>query len=165
MEKVKDKQSDKGGRPTKYLEKYNPQVTKLCLLGATDVAIADFFDVAVSTIYEWRTKYPEFTEATKKGKAGADMDVVASLYKKAIGSRHTETKKEYDDGSSEPIAVTVTTKVVPPDTTAIIFWLKNRNPNSWRDKKEIEIDDKTPRTPEERKVRIAELRKKADVPD
>jgi hypothetical protein len=109
------------GRPTKYLSEYDIQVQKLCRLGATDKEIADFFDVAESTIYLWKLKEPSFSEALKKGKIESDMNVANSLYNRAKG---------YDvDG-----------KHIPADTTAIIYWLKNRRPNEWRDRQDVNHD-------------------------
>jgi hypothetical protein len=108
---------NKPGQPTLYKEEYNEQVVKLCLLGSTDEEIADFFNVCVATIYNWKLIHPEFLEAIKKGKQKADSDVAKSLYQKALEG----------------------------DSTAMIFWLKNRKPDKWRDKQEIkqEVDLRT----------------------
>ncbi|TRB81349.1 helix-turn-helix domain-containing protein, partial [Mannheimia haemolytica] len=73
------------GQPTKYKPEYVTQVEKLCLLGATDKDIADFFEVAESTINNWKIEYPEFLESIKKGKLLADANVANSLYKRALG--------------------------------------------------------------------------------
>jgi hypothetical protein len=126
---------NKEGRPTKYESSFNKQVIKLCKLGATDKEIADFFDVCEKTINNWKIEYPEFLQSIKKGKIEADMKVANSLFKRAIGYRHKEDKIFNNNG--EPLIVP-TMKHYPPDPTAIIFWLKNRQPEVWRDKKEIE---------------------------
>jgi len=65
---VDDVEKNKVGRPTDYKVEYNEQVYKLCLLGATDVELANFFNVNEDTIYEWKKKYTEFSESIKKGK-------------------------------------------------------------------------------------------------
>lgn len=131
------------GRPTKYKEEYNEQAYKLCLLGHTDEELASFFEIATSTLYEWKLAYPDFTEAIKKGKEFADVDVVQSLYNRAIGMT---IKKQVVKGEG---AIVEIEDEIPPDTTAMIFWLKNRQPKKWRDKQvtehegEITIETKT----------------------
>lgn len=137
------------GRPPKYTEDMNIQVMKLCILGATDKEIADFFNVAESTVNEWKLKYPEFSESIKKGKMEADMNVGASLYQKAIGFK-SKTQKAFKlrttkngEGSVEEVKVVTVEESYPPDVTAAIFWLKNRRPKEWRDKTEIELPGTT----------------------
>ena len=119
------------GRPTKYKEAYNEQARKLCLLGYTDKDLGDFFEVNESTINEWKLSKVGFSESIKKGKQEADYDVVASLYNRAKGMIVTE-EKDTDGG-----AIT-TRKELPPDTTAAIFWLKNRQGARWRDRQEVQ---------------------------
>lgn len=124
------------GRPTDYRPEYDEQAYKLALLGMTDKMMADFFEVAESTIYLWKQKQPSFSEALKKGKAIADAEIAQSLYKRAFGyevTENKETESEKDGAKSEQI-----TKHIPGDTTAMIFWLKNRQPKLWRDKQEEE---------------------------
>jgi len=99
-----------GGRPTKYKPEFNKQVYKLCLLGATDSEIAVFFCISESTLNNWKIDYPEFLESLRAGKDSADCAVAESLYQTAISG----------------------------NTTAQIFWLKNRRRNEWRDKQEID---------------------------
>jgi hypothetical protein len=122
-------------RPSKYNPKMNEQVYKLCLLGATDKQIADFFDVSEQTINAWKKTEPEFLESLKEGKDDADAVIAQSLFHRAKGYSHPEDKIFNDSGS--PLVVP-TTKHYPPDTTACIFWLKNRQPTLWRDKQEID---------------------------
>lgn len=124
------------GRPTKYQESYNRQAEKLCLLGSTDKDMADFFEVDESTINRWKIEYPEFCESIKRGKISADANVASRLYKRAIGYEHDEDKIFNNNGS--PLIVP-TIKHVQPDTTAAIFWLKNRQPARWRDKQEVDV--------------------------
>ena len=123
------------GRPTKYNSKFVVQAIKLCKKGFTDEELADFFGVATSTLYLWKTKYPEFSEALKDSKAFCDADVEASLYNRALGYDYDEVKKEVSQvGEKKTQRITTTNKKVIADTTAQIFWLKNRQPDRWRDR-------------------------------
>jgi RNA polymerase-interacting CarD/CdnL/TRCF family regulator len=80
------------GRPTKYNEKYPNQAYKLCLLGATDEELANFFEVCEDTINEWKNVHDEFSVSIKKGKINADANVANSLYKRALGYKHDAVK-------------------------------------------------------------------------
>ena len=73
------------GRPTKYKPEYAEQAYKLCLLGAIDADMADFFNVEVSTLNNWKSEFPEFLESIKKGKMLADANVASRLYQRAMG--------------------------------------------------------------------------------
>ena len=126
------------GRPTKYNEAYNAQAEKLCKLGATDKELADFFEVAESTINEWKLAHPEFSESIKKGKTLADAEVADRLYQRAMGYSHEAVKifpngEKDEDGNKQPLIVPYT-EHYPPDSVAAIFWLKNRKPERWREK-------------------------------
>lgn len=125
----------KTGRPSSYKPEFAAQATKLCLLGATDVDIADFFQVAVSTIYKWKHDHPEFSEALKTGKDAVDERVERSLYHKAVGYSFDAVKIMVVKGEVESVGYR---EHVPPDTTAAIFWLKNRRSGQWRDVHKIE---------------------------
>lgn len=126
-----------GGRPTKYDEAYAEQVYKLCLLGATDKEIADFFDVAESTINKWKLEYDEFSESIRRGKVQADAQVADSLYQRACGYSHPEDKIFNNNGREPTIVPTI--KHYPPDTQAALIWLKNRQKDKWRDKTEQDV--------------------------
>ncbi len=112
----------------------------MCLLGATDKQLADFFEVNVDSVYEWKKVYPSFSEALKKGKEQADAIIAQSLYKRARGFKHKEVKIFQYEG--KPVVVPFTAYYAP-DTTAAIFWLKNRKPSEWRDKHEHDLTIKT----------------------
>jgi hypothetical protein len=128
----------KGGRPTDYREEYNEKVYKLCLLGATDKEIGDFFDVTEQTVNNWKKDYPLFFESIKSGKAEADANVASRLYSRAMGFIAPDTKIATHEGQiTDTIEVE---KHYPPDPTAAIFWLKNRQPDKWRDKQEIDTN-------------------------
>lgn len=135
-----EQEKNLGGRPTPYKESYNEQVFKLCLLGAKDKEIADFFDICEATLNNWKIQYPKFLESIKDGKDKADSEVAKSLYKRAIGYTTKEVTKE---GFDDIMKVTKeVTKEVPPDTGAAMAWLKNRQPEKWRDKQEIDHTNK-----------------------
>ena len=123
------------GRPTLYKPEYAEQAYKLCQLGATDIELAKFFNVSLDTIHEWSNVNEEFSESRKVGKKACDDRVERSLYQKALGfTREAEKVVIIDD---VPVKVKYE-EYVPPSDTAMIFWLKNRRKDQWRDRHEIE---------------------------
>lgn len=127
----------KTGRPSKYKPEYCELATNYCLLGSTDEELAAFFDVALSTLNKWKKEYPNFSESIKEGKAVADAKVAQSLYNRALGYSHLDTKFATHEGK-----ITDTkeyTKHYAPDPTSAIFWLKNRQKEKWRDKNEVDV--------------------------
>lgn len=126
-------ETDKGGRPTKYRPEYNAQASKLCALGATDADLADFFGVSVRTIDNWKVEHDGFLQSIKTAKEIADERVERSLYQRAVGYQTDAVKIFMPAGSSEPVYAPYRENV-PPDTTAAIFWLKNRKKEDWSDK-------------------------------
>lgn len=103
----------------------------------TDEQIAQKCGIATGTLYGWKKQYHEIDEALKRGKEPVDIEVENALFKKATGYSYEEVKVEYEYESNEPTKRTVTKKFVSPDVAAMIFWLKNRKPEKWRDKQEI----------------------------
>lgn len=136
------------GRPTKYQPQYDEQAYKLCLLGATDIDLANFFNVAESTIHKWKLDYPSFSESITRGKAVADMEVAQSLYtgtkdRVVEESQAFKVKRVYytDEGKrieEEKIEIVPVERVIPGEFRNQQFWLKNRKPAMWRDKTEID---------------------------
>lgn len=124
-----------GGRPSKYKEEFAELAYKYCLLGAKDAELATFFEVDEATINRWKIKHTEFCESLKRGKEEADATIADSLFHRARGYSHTETKVFQHQGSLITYDVI---KHYPPDPTSMIFWLKNRQPKRWRDKQDIE---------------------------
>ncbi len=124
------------GQPTKYKPEFCEQAAKLCKLGATDRELADFFGVRESTLNNWKVAHPEFMEALKRGKDESDNRVEQSLYRRALGYSHDAVKilmtKDGDVYREEYV------EHYPPDTVACIFWLKNRRPDAWRDKFDVD---------------------------
>lgn len=124
------------GRPTKYKPEYVAQAAKLCQLGATDAQLADFFEVSLSTISLWKVEHTEFSDAIKIPKDQANERVAQSLYRRAMGYEHDEVDIKVVD---KEIVITPIRKYYPPDSTAMIFWLKNRQPDQWRETKAVEL--------------------------
>lgn len=137
------------GRPTKFKEEYIEQAYKLCLLGHTDEELASFFEIALSTLYEWKLTHADFSDAIKKGKEIADMDVAEKLLEKAKGAvtmKQQAIKLKsviYENGKrvgeEERVEVVDLMNQDAPDSTALIFWLKNRKTTAWRDKRDTEL--------------------------
>ncbi len=107
----------------------------MCELGATDDEVAKALGVCVRTLYRWQSQHPEFCQALKAGKEVADNRIERALYHKAAGYTYDSEKIFQNNG--EVVRVKIT-EHVPPDTTAMIFWLKNRRPDLWRDKREVD---------------------------
>lgn len=113
--------------------------------GLTDEQIANNLGINVATLYRYKKQHSEFCESLKKGKEVVDYEVENALLKRALGYNYTE--KTYETSYNETLGEYVktltkeVTKQVSPDTTALIFWLKNRKPEKWRDK--IDLEDKT----------------------
>ncbi|MCE5169421.1 transposase [Paenibacillus profundus] len=138
-----------GGRRNKYQTHVEP---KLLLIeawardGLTIEQIAAKLGVANSTFFDYKNKHSELSEALKRGQEVVDVMVENALFKRAIGYKYDEVTKEadkqIDEETGELITVMVetkrVTKEVQPDVTAQIFWLKNRRPDKWRDKQDIQ---------------------------
>lgn len=117
--------------------------------GLTDKQIAHNIGVTEQTLNVWKKQFPSFFESLKRGKEIIDRQVENALLKRALGYSYIETTKEslpvYDPttGNIVNYKMQVTkevTKEVQPDTTAQIFWLKNRKPAEWRDKQNVQIE-------------------------
>ena len=116
--------------------------------GLTNEQIASNMGIVLSTFYRWQKDYKEFSNAIKKGKEVVDIEVENALLKRAMGYQYVETTKErvpvYESDTGNKIigytmAVTKeVTKDMPGDVGAQFIWLKNRLPNIWRDKHEIQ---------------------------
>ena len=124
------------GRPSSFKLEYAEQARKLCLLGATDGELADFFGVVESTINLWKLEHPEFSESLRAGKEIADADVAEKLLNRAMGYSHAEDDIRVVNGQ---IVITPTIKHYPPDTPAAIHWLNNRQKSKWRSKVDSEV--------------------------
>ncbi len=134
----------RGGRKGKY----HDWITEEGLLkiegwardGLTDEQIAYNIGITRTTLYDWKNKYPDISNALKRGKEVIDRQVENALLKRALGYEYEEVKQiiEKDENGKDRKRIEKTIKHVAPDTTAQIFWLKNRKPHEWRDKRDIE---------------------------
>ena len=118
-----------GQRPMFSVEVLD-QVTELSMLGATNAQLALFFGRSAMTIDGWLRKYPEFIEARKRGGIIADMKASGSLFKRGNGFYYEEEEMKYVNKKWVTFMVK---KYCIPDTTALIFWLKNRQRELWTD--------------------------------
>lgn len=134
---AEQEKKNKGGAKGKY--EYWLTEDGLTLLtgwardGLTDEQIANNMGIGTSTLYEYKNRFQELSEALKKGKEVVDIEVENALLKRAMG--YTYKEQVIKDGY-----VVEVEKVMHPDTTAQIFWLKNRKPAVWRDKQNVELE-------------------------
>jgi hypothetical protein len=124
------------GRPSEYQPLYAKLAKVWCKRGLVDIEIAANLDITTTTLNRWKAKYPEFCASLKAGKTVPDDRVERSLYHKAVGYTFESEKIFQHDGE---IIRAKTIEHVPPDTTACIFWLKNRRPDQWRDKTQTDL--------------------------
>lgn len=138
-----------GDRKNKYHSHVEP---KLLLVeawardGTIDEDIAKKLGVSYSTFRKYRDEYEALSAALKRGKEVADVEVENALFRRAIGYRYDEVTREadkvIDPETGELVTIMVetkrVTKEVQPDVAAQIFWLKNRRPDKWRDKQDIQ---------------------------
>ena len=124
-------------RPTSFTNKIQSQIKSLALLGLTDSQIAKGIGIDTKTINNFKADFPEFFQSLKSWKDLADKNVEVALYKRACGYSCKETKFATAAGIITDEKEYI--KHYPPDTTAGIFWLKNRQPDVWRDDSNIII--------------------------
>lgn len=133
------------GRPATFDPAICEQVVKLCKLGLTDKELSDVFSVSERTWNYWKGNYPELLHAIRAGKEVADAIIAERLFERAKGFEHDAIElKVVSDGmgmgsSVEKVAVR---KIYPPDTIAAMFWLKNRQPDRWRERAEVDHTSK-----------------------
>ncbi len=110
--------------------------------GLTQEQLAKNMGISTSTLREWTKHHPNINSIMRgNARELADIEVENALRKRALGYTHVEITKERQlnkaTGMYEFVTVREVTKTVPPDTTAAIFWLKNRKPSEWRDKRDV----------------------------
>lgn len=120
----------------------------------TDAQIAKNIGITPFTLCDWKNKFPQLSQALKEGKAPVDLEVENALLKRALGYQYEEIVTEIEqvptmqvDANGNMIMKEVkhvrkVLKTALPDTTAQIYWLKNRRPDKWREKP-TEAEDKT----------------------
>lgn len=132
----KPRASERGpGRPPKFRPEFMDITRRHFEHGATDVEVADILGISRSTFYAWQHEHPEFLEAVKLGKIPADDRVERSLYSRAVGYEYDSVKIMQDKG--RPVIVPFR-EHVPPDPGSAFNWLKNRRPDQWRDKLDVD---------------------------
>lgn len=132
-------------RPSKYDPETTPTLARQKMReGYTREMLAEYFGVTAKTIYEWQDKFSEFSEALKSEAPYVDAQVEDSLFRRAVGGIvcNTVVEEFFDKKTGDLTKRKTTTIETPPDTTAMIFWLKNRQPGRWRDVKAMELTGK-----------------------
>ena len=107
--------------------------------GLTEEQIAANIGIHRDTLNEWKKKYSDISDTLKRGKEVVDRMVENALLKRALGYDYEEVKTTISEKDGKKVEKTI--KHVQPDTTAQIFWLKNRKPEEWRDKIQIQDND------------------------
>jgi hypothetical protein len=130
------------GRPSTFNKKIADIIVRLAGEGKTEDEIAKLIGVGKQTLYNWRAAQPDFRDAVKNAKAVADQLVMASLFSRACGYSQPSTKFFLHNGQ---VIREEYIENFPPDVTACIFWLKNRQPRKWRDT--FKIDSETAQKP------------------
>lgn len=106
--------------------------------GLIDKQIAEYIGISVQTLNVWKKQYPSFSESLKRGKDVVDAQVENALLKRALGYEYEEVSEKYENGILTEKKVVK--KHVVPDTTAQIYWMKNRKPSIWRDKPYVDAE-------------------------
>jgi DNA-binding XRE family transcriptional regulator len=127
-----------GGRPSKFLPEYAEWAEKFAKLGAKDADLAEALGVSERTINQWKIDHVEFSASLKRGKQYADAVIADSLFQRAKGYSHKAVKIMVVD---KVVVHEEYTEHYPPDPTSMIFWLKNRRPELWRDKPDPDSSD------------------------
>lgn len=128
-------------KPTLFNDKMKERILKLTKEGKTLAEVAFYIGVSERVLYNWAGKYGDFKTALQESRAIADELVEASLFQRAVGYTHKETKAFFDSQSLQIITKKIS-KHHPPDTGAAKFWLTNRDPEKWKEKTEVEHSGK-----------------------
>lgn len=123
-------------RPSKYETHVAPRLEEIkdwVRNGATDEEVAKKLGISRDSLIEYKKKFSEFSDTLKETKEMVDSQVENSLLKRALGYSYEEVTKERDN-SGMLVTTKIVTKQVVPDTTAQIFWLKNRRRDKWKEK-------------------------------
>lgn len=128
----------KRGRKSTFNGKVQSTILRLIEDGKTEEQIAEIVGVSKSTINNWKGKHPEFLYALRESRQVADELVEAALFNRAVGYSHPEEKVFLSKDFG--IVTHDTVKHYPPDTTAAMFWLRNRQPKEWREKTEPDVN-------------------------
>jgi hypothetical protein len=163
------KNPQKAGRKTLYKQEYDEQAYKYSLLSLTELQMSDLFGVTEKTFNNWKKNHPTFLQSIVKGKEPADAEVAHSLNERAKGYEYQEAVPikvkhvEYENGKrkreTEKVEIVMVTRIVPPDTRAIQYWMNNRRrkrqaptegqepDNTWAERHEIDHTTKGDKMP------------------
>lgn len=141
---MSDKKAGRRGKYEEWLDKDNLlKVQGWARDGLSNDQIAHNIGITAKTLCEWQNRFSEFRNAIKKGKEVVDREVENAMLKRALGYEYDEVTQEpvtdKDTGITEMRVTKVVTKQIVPDVTAQIFWLKNRKPEEFRDKRDVEL--------------------------
>ena len=126
----------------KYIKGKEEILIADCRNGADQAGLAKRLGIGFTTFKRVLRLHPELREMLKEGNEEADLKVESALYRRAIGYEFEETASEVridPSGGANTTYVKKTKKSIPPETVAQIFWLKNRNPEKWRDRQEHNV--------------------------
>ena len=137
----------KGGRKGKYHDWITDDGLKKLEAwardGLTDEQVAKNIGINRTTLYDWKNRFPDIDNALKRGKEVVDIEVENKLLQKAMGLEYEETDTWVEEVYGvQKKRIKKIKKMALPDTTAQIFWLKNRKPAEWRDKQHIEQNNR-----------------------
>jgi hypothetical protein len=127
-----------GGRPTTYKPENAEIARNACMLGATNEALAERFEVCRRTVDNWIATIPEFSGAVRQGRQVADEVVIGALFARATGMEQKMTKVFCYRG--QPVTANYTVQL-PPHVPACFFWLRNRRPWQWRENRPLVAED------------------------
>ena len=147
LERLDDKifdQIDNNSLSSKFRNDFMRQVYYLCKLGAQRDDMAEFFRVSPDTITKWAHSNLDFQESMAQGKWAFGMRVSETLGQRALGYNYSETEysQHVDRQGFVHDLKKVTHKHMPPDVASMIFYLKNRHPDQWKDVNKFEVDAK-----------------------
>lgn len=134
---MSDEQPKKRGRKSTFNALIRDTILRLIEEGKTEQEIADIIGISKTTLTNWKGKHPEFLYAVREARQVADGLVEAALFSRAIGYSHPEQKAFQYEGV---ILTHDMQKHYPPDTTAAMFWLRNRQPKRWKEKTEGDVN-------------------------
>lgn len=153
-QKPEKKRKSNAGAKSKYNEDFPTLAEGFARRGLSDAQIADNLGISKDAYYNYQKRYPEFYDAIKRGKSPVDMHVENALLKNALGFEYEEVHTEITkNGDKQNIKKKIITKKQPPNLGAQIFWLINRLPELWKQRKDEEQKDNM----EEIKATLAEF--------
>src|SRR5262245_50257163 len=155
MERVERKvKHNRIGAPTKYNAELMPRVAKfMCERGATMAELADAFQVSSATLYKWLNQYPELHDAVQVGVDTFNPRVERALAERAIGFFVT-LREEVRDPETGKVLAPAQRQYYPPDPTSMIFFLKNRMRENYKDVHRIDGEMRVLKSSDELRIEI-----------